>query len=200
MLDKIRYAIALLLLASMPPAILYWYLIHPLAERWRSLPPWLTFTAVGLLSLPPGIAIYLARDTLLAVDYGFRWPLAAVGALLYGVALWIEMRCRRHLKFRILAGVPEISPSGPGELLTEGIYSQVRNPRYLDILLAVLGFALITNYLAVYLLWILLVPAFWILVLLEERELRRRFGAPYEAYCRRVPRFLPRSRRASPPA
>jgi len=30
--------------------------------------------------------------------------------------------------------------------------------------------------------------------MLEERELRERFGAKYDAYCRRVPRFLPRLR------
>jgi len=30
--------------------------------------------------------------------------------------------------------------------------------------------------------------------MLEERELRERFGAEYDAYCRRVPRFLPRLR------
>jgi protein-S-isoprenylcysteine O-methyltransferase Ste14 len=34
---------------------------------------------------------------------------------------------------------------------------------------------------------------------MEEREMRSRFGAAYEDYCRRVPRFLPlraRARRA----
>jgi protein-S-isoprenylcysteine O-methyltransferase Ste14 len=29
-------------------------------------------------------------------------------------------------------------------------------------------------------------------VLLEERELRDRFGAEYEEYCRRVPRYIPK--------
>jgi protein-S-isoprenylcysteine O-methyltransferase Ste14 len=34
----------------------------------------------------------------------------------------------------------------------------------------------------------------WATVRLEERELRDRFGAEWEAYARRVPRFLPRRR------
>ena len=35
--------------------------------------------------------------------------------------------------------------------------------------------------------------AFHLFVLFwEEPDLRRRFGADYEAYCRRVPRWLPR--------
>ena len=29
-------------------------------------------------------------------------------------------------------------------------------------------------------------------MLLEERELRERFGTEYEDYCRRVPRYLPK--------
>jgi len=31
----------------------------------------------------------------------------------------------------------------------------------------------------------------FLIVQLEERELRERFGTEYEAYCRRVPRFVP---------
>jgi len=31
-------------------------------------------------------------------------------------------------------------------------------------------------------------------VLMEERELRDRFRAEYEEYCRQVPRYLPRRR------
>jgi protein-S-isoprenylcysteine O-methyltransferase Ste14 len=32
------------------------------------------------------------------------------------------------------------------------------------------------------------------LVLIEERELRGRYGAEYDAYCSRVPRFIPKIR------
>jgi protein-S-isoprenylcysteine O-methyltransferase Ste14 len=38
-----------------------------------------------------------------------------------------------------------------------------------------------------------------LVVYIEEPELRERFGESYEAYCRRVPRWLPRlTRRRSP--
>lgn len=48
------------------------------------------------------------------------------------------------------------------------------------------------NYPAVYLAWLLWIPGVYVTVLFEERELRQRFGAEYEEYCREVPRFIPR--------
>jgi len=38
-------------------------------------------------------------------------------------------------------------------------------------------------------------PLLWLTVILEERELRQRFGAAYDGYCQRVPRFRPHRRR-----
>jgi len=35
-------------------------------------------------------------------------------------------------------------------------------------------------------------PGVLLIVRIEEHELRDRFGAEYEAYCARVPRFVPR--------
>jgi len=82
----------------------------------------------------------------------------------------------------------------PGKLLTDGIFARIRHPRYVEILLAVLTYALFSNYLASYLMFLFGLPMIYLIVLLEERELRQRFGAEYEAYCRRVPRFIPRTR------
>ena len=105
----------------------------------------------------------------------------------------IEVRCRKHLKVKILVGVPELSAASPGRLLTEGIYAHTRNPRYLDLMIAMLGWSLILNYRVMHWLTLVCVPCFYVITLLEERELRQRFGAPYEEYLRRVPRFIPRS-------
>lgn len=111
-----------------------------------------------------------------------------------GVALilldsWIFWRVNRDLGGERLVGKTELS--GGGEMVHKGIYARIRHPRYVGSFLAILGACFLA---ATRLMWI--VAAAWLLLTLlaisfEERELRRRFGAAYEAYCRRVPRFLP---------
>ena len=100
---------------------------------------------------------------------------------------------RRRLPIATLIGIPELSPrAAGGTLVTEGIYSHIRHPRYLQVMLRLAGFALFANYLALYALLALCLPLIYLIVLFEERELRQRFGEEYERYCHHVPRFLPR--------
>jgi protein-S-isoprenylcysteine O-methyltransferase Ste14 len=70
----------------------------------------------------------------------------------------------------------------------------MRHPRYVELSLFVLGYTLAANYLATYVLCAVMVPVLYAIVLLEERELRDRFGEAYEAYHKQVPRFVPRKR------
>jgi len=83
----------------------------------------------------------------------------------------------------------------PRHFVTAGPYRLVRNPMYLLYVVFMLGEAIL------YRSWPLLVytAGFWLLahafvVGVEEKGLRRRFGAEYEDYCRRVGRWLPRAR------
>ena len=77
-----------------------------------------------------------------------------------------------------------------------GPYRLSRNPQYVGDILAAIGFAVVANS---RLLWIATLLAVVGLVLgpfAEERWLRRTYGETYEAYARRIPRFvgIPRRR------
>jgi protein-S-isoprenylcysteine O-methyltransferase Ste14 len=194
-MDTVRYYVALLMLVFMPPAFGFWLLVHPFIRFWRRLGPGRTYTLLGSLAAVAIVGLFLAREALLAIEFGTHYPLVAFGVLCLIGATAIEIRCRKRLALRVLIGLPELAPNRhPTKLLTEGIYARIRHPRYAGGVLGLLGYALIANYLAIYLLFPICAASLYLIVLLEERELRDRFGAAYQAYARRVPRFIPRIR------
>jgi len=96
---------------------------------------------------------------------------------------------------RLLSRVAQRYGPDPG-LVPVAIHSSlcgsVASVKFEPACLFLTAIALVCNYLAVYLLLAASVPAFYLVVILEERELRDRFGEQYEQYCLRVPRFVPR--------
>ena len=192
MLDSTRYWLTVALLSTLPAAVLFWYLIHPFARVWRRLGRTTTYVVVGMICLTVVALLFRVRDQLLGTDLGFHLGLTAVGLLLYLIAAYLEVECRKHLKFNILAGAPELAEEDPGQLLEDGIYGRIRHPRYVSILFGMAGIALFLNYSSMYWMVVALLPAVFVLILLEERELRQRFGQAYVDYSKRVPRFVPR--------
>jgi protein-S-isoprenylcysteine O-methyltransferase Ste14 len=77
-------------------------------------------------------------------------------------------------------------------LVQDGFFAHSRNPLYLGNMMVLLGLFLILNSIGGYLVG---VPFFYIsylsITLAEEAYLRKEFGEEYEAYVRRVHRFLP---------
>ena len=80
----------------------------------------------------------------------------------------------------------------PPPLVTHGIFGVVRNPIYLSMVLASTGMFLLLPDAFSLALWGLTVASLNVLVRLEEEFLRGVHGEAYEAYLRRVGRFLPR--------
>ena len=81
----------------------------------------------------------------------------------------------------------------PRQFVAVGPYRCVRNPMYIGGALLLAGFALYLRSgaaLAFCLPWLLLAHIF--VLAYEEPALREKFGAPYETYCRTVPRWIPR--------
>lgn len=110
--------------------------------------------------------------------------MAAAGVFLI---VWVSTTFVRRGK-----GTPvPIEP--PVNLVTEGLYRRMRNPMYTGAVLAALAWAV---YFASFRL-LLYAAGLWLLlhtflVILEEPQLRRRFGPAYEQYLKDVPRWLPR--------
>ena len=78
------------------------------------------------------------------------------------------------------------------ELVQGGMFAHSRNPLYVGNVLMFIGYAMIFNSIAFYL---LVVPvsllAYVAIVAAEEAFLTEKFGAQYGDYCRRVPRWWP---------
>ena len=191
-MDKARWFIAVMMIVWVPPAIAAWYLIHPFTRFWRRLGTVASFSVIYSLLISGCVLLWEFRATLVGSDLGFR-PLLLVLAVPAAVGgAVIAMRRRKHLTQRILVGTPEISRTDKGRLLTEGIYARTRNPRYLEFVAFSFAYVAFANYAGTWVLCALILPAIHLVVLLEERELRERFGAEFEDYCRRVPRYIPK--------
>jgi len=109
--------------------------------------------------------------------------------IVVGVASLVES----FLRFVVSGGTPApVAP--PNELVVSGQYRFVRNPMYVAVVgiiagqALILGRAILLGYAAVA--WALF--HLWVLAY-EEPNLRRRFGATYQAYCSGVGRWLPRT-------
>ena len=193
-MNTARYVVAVIILVSLPPGMLLWFVIHPFVGFWRRFGPVWTYAVLGGPVIAMMVGLYVARDVLLGSDLGTSIPLIVLSVACLVVGTVIAKKRSKHLTKAILSGIPELRRQGGdrGTLLTEGVYGRIRHPRYVEILFWIAAYACFANFLGLYLLLVLSVPTIYLIVLLEERELRDRFGEEYEEYCRRVPRFVPR--------
>jgi len=81
----------------------------------------------------------------------------------------------------------------PKELVVSGLYNHVRNPMYVGIILILIGHFLWFGFWSLVAYAIVVFIAFSAFVIFyEEPNLKKRFGAAYAEYCKRVSRWIPR--------
>jgi len=81
----------------------------------------------------------------------------------------------------------------PKKLVATGFYRYIRNPMYVALILILLGHFLWfkTIFLLAYIFAVFLAVHLFVM-LYEEPTLRKKFGAAYEEYLQKVPRWIPR--------
>jgi protein-S-isoprenylcysteine O-methyltransferase Ste14 len=124
-----------------------------------------------------------------AEDAPFAVRIAGAALIALGAGLVLETTARFALQGR---GTP-VPFAPPERFVARGSYRVVRNPMYVGVIALILGQGLLLGR-EVLLAWAAVAAVLFhaFVVLHEERELRRRFGEQYEAYCRRVGRWLPK--------
>lgn len=147
----------------------------------RNLPPplWalLALTATYGLSLLPGL-----RD----LPQLMTRP---VGLILVGAALALLFWAMLQFRFAKTQLLPNSETNNA--LVTSGVFALTRNPMYLAMTLFCLGGALWFGRLPMLLAPLLMFGvANWVFIPFEEAKMRRQFGEAFDAYCRRVRRWL----------
>ncbi len=85
-------------------------------------------------------------------------------------------------------------------LAKSGPYARIRHPQYVAFVLVLLGFLLQWPTLLTLLMFPILLVMYARLAITEEAEMQKQFGAEFDAYAARTPRFLPSWRKDSSPA
>jgi protein-S-isoprenylcysteine O-methyltransferase Ste14 len=144
--------------------------------------------------LVPGTELVLLPLVVVHWDLG---PRIEVGPVRYSglvpllVGLVMILRCFADFVNRG-RGTPAIYDP-PRELVVAGLYRYVRNPQYVGVVLVLVGEALLTEMIILFVYAALMVIGYHLFVrYYEEPTLGRLFGEPYARYRETVPRWLPR--------
>jgi protein-S-isoprenylcysteine O-methyltransferase Ste14 len=116
----------------------------------------------------------------------WAWPIFAAG---FALSFWCAM------EFAVRGRGTPAPFDPPRRLVITGLYRWVRNPMYLGMGIMLIGEAFLFPQIwreMVALIAVLSMAIGLLVVRKEEPDLRRLFGADYEAYCRQVPRWVPR--------
>lgn len=155
-------------------------------------------TLLFTLVMPGTVGVYVPqalKDNAHKAPPLFEW--IGMGLVFGGAAIYLW--CAWDFVSKGL-GTP-LPMDAPRVLVVKGLYRFTRNPMYVGVLSVILGQALYYGSGSVAIYACVVFMGFYLFVLFyEEPALKRLFGAQYEEYCRKVPRWLwrvPHHREAS---
>lgn len=149
--------------------------------------------AIARLIVPPvwmllALLVEVALARWLPLDYWLPPPLRYLGVLFVLAGIGLAVSAARLFR-RHGTGVRPFSPST--QLVAEGPYRFTRNPMYLGMTLLLVGVAILSRALSPFFVPPLFMSLITVLFIRhEEQHMRHTFGADYEAFKRKVRRWL----------
>ena len=189
-MEILRYCLTLILIYIMPIVIMFWLVIHAFSEFWRSTRPVNAYISAGIVLSIVCLICFSYQAEIMGKDLGTNALLFTLGAAIY-IFSWVLWKpVKHHLDFKTFAGVPEVT-NEKIDLIVDGPFKMVRHPRYLMVWIGVLGWCLMANYSGAYAMGFASLIGLFVIVNLEERDLKKRFGEQYAEYQKTVPQLVP---------
>jgi protein-S-isoprenylcysteine O-methyltransferase Ste14 len=151
---------------------------HPWGDRGQAV-ALIVFMAVWLLD-----SFVLKVSTFLAQDVGLPIRLGA-SALVVAVAVYLIEGGHRAVSHE---------SGSAARLITDGAFARVRHPLYAGCLMFYLSLVIATLSLVSLAVWGAMSAFYDFIASYEERRLAESYGAAYEAYRAKVPKWVPRLR------
>jgi protein-S-isoprenylcysteine O-methyltransferase Ste14 len=192
-MEVARYWVGVLMVSFGPAAILFWFSIHPFIAFWRRVGAKTTLVIhlAGVIAVAGMLIAY--RDVLMRGDLGTSYVFTGLAVVLLIVSGVMRYYQNQVLPNTTLLGIPELDPAGhESRLVVEGLYARIRHPRYVQLGVGFLAYALFANFVTCYVAVGLALVGVRVVVAFEERELVARFGDDYRRYMQTTPRFVPR--------
>ena len=155
----------------------------PAGQRWYRL----FFNLVSVVTFLPVLAcVRLLPDKLL---YRIPMPWMLGSMALQATAILVMLMAVHDTGILPFVGLAPEEEKLPPHLVTDSVYHYLRHPLYICGLVVLWLFPVMT---ATFMAFNIAATVYVVIgIPLEERKLRRAFGAPYEAYRRRTPMLIP---------
>lgn len=151
------------LIGMLAPIGFEWFLLSPWNPlMWSAQTKWLV---LDMISIPN---LYDINPNPIV-----GWSLFAIGLFIFVVA-FVQFFSRRKKGF-----------------VTTGLYSKVRHPQYLGIILATAGFTFLSERPIAWISWLNLTFLYLLLASFEEKIIQKNYGEQFQAYRQQVPFILP---------
>jgi protein-S-isoprenylcysteine O-methyltransferase Ste14 len=187
----IKSILAIISIAGWPVLPIAWIPMH--AGHWlrKNLGPF--YYIIPAVGWPP-VAYFLYKNIPFLMNYTISIPsfLQGIGWLLFCLGLIIFVYTGIYLRPWVLIGLPEVYKKIKSGLTVDGPFSLTRHPVYFSHFMIFSGIFFISGVIATLIVALLdFFVVYFIIITLEERELRERFGNKYNEYKKKVPRFFP---------
>ena len=184
---KIVYFVEFLLIAAVRKAHTTQYrTLETVLDR-KTLLDMVLLGLVGIGMLIP--LVYIFSSALDFADYSLPNWVGWVGAVLFGLAIWLLWRSHADLgrNWTITLGI-----RNEHTLVTEGVFRYIRHPMYAAHLLwAIAQVLMLHNWIAGYSFLVVAVPQYLLRVDDEEQMMLEQFGEGYREYMQRTGRIIP---------